>query len=94
MVVKSGLRCNFMVVKSGLSCNYKVASVTCLLSDFILPQNMLEHLHVFLFLLISPEHRISDDETKAFVGALIQMQWIRKLNLSGTCITTGCDEVE
>ena len=91
MVVKSRLRCNFLV---GLSCKYKVASVTCLLSDFILPQNMVEHLHAFLFLFMTPENGISGDEMRTFVGALIQMQWIGELTLECKCVTTDCDEVE
>ena len=78
----------------GLSCKYKVASVTCLLSDFILSQNMVEHLHAFLYLLISPDNEITPDETRTFVGTLIQMHWLRELNLSGKCVTTDCDEVE
>ena len=67
----------------GLSCKYKVASVTCLLSDFILPQNMVEHLHAFLFL---SDNGINSDEIGAFVGTLIRMQWLRGLNLKGKCV--------
>ena len=78
----------------GLTFKYKVASVNCLLSGFILPQNIVEHLHAFLFLSMTPANGINDDETRTFVGALIQMQWLRELDLGSKCVTTDCDEVE